>query len=322
MNITPITDFFTNVKDKISNPFFGTLIFVWLVRNWDLVYSIFNFDKDYPLQNRISYIQAYINAKSIFEEVLINIGLTLILIVAGYLLIILTRSISTLAEFRIMPFLTQKIISNKVVFREQYEETSRERDEYSERYEQQRIQVRELSKQFDEISENFKKQSELVTMQTSEINKLEEERKLQTNQIEKQNREIEDLKKDSRLKEDKLLKRENDLDLARLLLKEYSKNFDYLLTDRGITLLLNNLDEFPQVDSIYQDLVQKNLINSFIEVYSFLERGGGAMSDRALNEMMHLGLVIGNQDEHIIAPIGKIIYKLIETLRSIGKLDN
>ena len=57
MDIT--SSFFDNIKDKTTNPFFGTLIFVWLVRNWDLVYTVFNFDSDCNLEDKKEFIRKY-----------------------------------------------------------------------------------------------------------------------------------------------------------------------------------------------------------------------------------------------------------------------
>lgn len=44
--------FVDNIKQKTTNPFFGTLILVWLVRNWELIYTLFNFDKDWLLSDK------------------------------------------------------------------------------------------------------------------------------------------------------------------------------------------------------------------------------------------------------------------------------
>ncbi len=33
-----------NVLQKTTNPFFGTLIAIWLVHNWQFIYTIFNFE--------------------------------------------------------------------------------------------------------------------------------------------------------------------------------------------------------------------------------------------------------------------------------------
>lgn len=175
MNLTPITDFFSNVKDKITNPFFGTLIFVWVYRNWDLVYTFFNFDEKTKLDDKIKYFKQYFSNKNFWQEALFNIGFTLLLIIIGYFLIIVTRAFSIFVEFQIMPRLTKQIVSKNTVTKELYDEVKAERDDYSDKYEVQRKQVRVLSRDYDEISENYKKSSTRIAEQSTRINTLENE---------------------------------------------------------------------------------------------------------------------------------------------------
>lgn len=310
MNLTPITDFFSNIKDKISNPFFGTLLFVWLIRNWDLVYSIFNFDSKTTLSEKISFIQTYINKNYSIKEVLINVGITLILILAGYLLIILTRSISTFAEFRIMPFLTQKIISDKVVFKKDYDNVKYERDEYSDRYEEQRAQVRLLSKQFDEISENYKKQSVSITENTTTINRLEREVLIKDQTLNSQNKNISEqqINIDSLEAENDRITKE--IKFERKKINTYSEQFYYLFSDENKEFWIENIDRFPEIKNMYQRLLDENKLNMFIAVYRFLTHGG-SISGEALDKMYELGLVLRNDKEtEYITPLATIIYKL------------
>ncbi|MCT2562090.1 hypothetical protein [Chryseobacterium herbae] len=194
MDFTPITDFFTNIKEKVSNPFFGTLILVSIARNWLLVYSVFNFDEKTTLNNKIKFITEYLSGQNIIIEALINIGITLSIILIGYLLVISVRTLSTFIEFKIMPWITQKVISDKVVFKEEYDNIKDDRDQYSERYEIQRQKVRELSSDFDTISENYKMQGHLVVQQTTKINELETFANEFDNELSQKKQEINTLK--------------------------------------------------------------------------------------------------------------------------------
>lgn len=45
-----------NIKGKTTNPFFGTLILVWIFHNWRLIYSIFNFDTSSNLDTSVMSI--------------------------------------------------------------------------------------------------------------------------------------------------------------------------------------------------------------------------------------------------------------------------
>lgn len=310
MNLTPVTDFFSNIKDKISNPFFGTLIFVWLIRNWNLVYSIFNFDSKTTLKEKIFFIQNYINQNYSICEVLINIVITLILIIVGYLLVILTRSISTFAEFRVMPFITQKIISDKVVFKDDYDNVKSERDEYSDRYEEQRAQVRFLSKQFDEISENYKNQSALITENTTTINRLERDVLTKDQTINIQNKNINEQKitiESLKAENDRFSK---DIEFERKRINTYSEQFHFLFTDENKKFWIENIDKFPVIRNMYQRLIDEDKLNMFIAVYRFLTQGG-SIGGEAFDQMNEFGLVLRNDKEtEYITPLATIIYKL------------
>ena len=76
-----IESFVDNIKQKTTNPFFGTLILVWLVRNWELVYTLFNFDNDCTLSDKKQFIRDYYVSKFFWKELLLNIGIALCLMI-------------------------------------------------------------------------------------------------------------------------------------------------------------------------------------------------------------------------------------------------
>ena len=41
-----LVSFKDNFKEKTRNPFLGTYLIVWLIRNWELIYTLFNFDQN------------------------------------------------------------------------------------------------------------------------------------------------------------------------------------------------------------------------------------------------------------------------------------
>lgn len=125
-----LSSFFDNIKEKTTNPFFGTLIFVWLVRNWELVFTLFNFDKDCTLENKKAFIQSYYYDKKIWEEILINIGIALALMLLAYLLIIISRVIVNITNHNITPRLNELTVSKLVVNKTRFETVRKSRDEY------------------------------------------------------------------------------------------------------------------------------------------------------------------------------------------------
>ena len=148
MDFTPVNDFFSNIKDKLTNPFFGTLIFVWLIRNWILVYTFFNFDSQKTLDEKIAIIKDHLKAKDFLIDLGICAWHALLFMIAGYIIIMITRGISMYVEHNAMPWITKKVISKNYVLKEEYDIASDERDDYFKKYEEERKKVRESSKDY------------------------------------------------------------------------------------------------------------------------------------------------------------------------------
>ncbi|MBS1619337.1 MAG: hypothetical protein JST76_12505, partial [Bacteroidetes bacterium] len=47
-------------SERIKSPFVTSFIFVWSVKNWILLYTIFNFDSSYSLNSKTEFIKDYI----------------------------------------------------------------------------------------------------------------------------------------------------------------------------------------------------------------------------------------------------------------------
>lgn len=175
MDLSPVNDFFTNIKDKLTNPFFGTLIFVWLTRNWILVYTIFNFDKEHNLETKINFIKNYLSNQHFIGELLVNIGLTIIFMIAGYLLVAGTKVLSVWIEYKVMPYFTSKVTSDKIVPKEDYEKAVDERQNYFKRYEEERNSVRRISDNYDDLQNNFNSLSDNYQTLTENFKKTSAE---------------------------------------------------------------------------------------------------------------------------------------------------
>ena len=55
-----VNSFFSNIKDKLTNPYFGTLIIVLIIHHWDLIFGVFNFDEGFTLDKKLEFINNYI----------------------------------------------------------------------------------------------------------------------------------------------------------------------------------------------------------------------------------------------------------------------
>lgn len=74
-----------SVKDRFTNPFLGTFLFVWIVRNWSLVYGLFIFDKACDMIYKLNYVKEHFKNYRVLEEFKINLLWTLGIVVLVYL---------------------------------------------------------------------------------------------------------------------------------------------------------------------------------------------------------------------------------------------
>lgn len=175
MNLTPINDFFSNVKEKITNPFFGTLIVVWLIDNWELVYTLFNFDNDCTLIDKKRFIWEYYQNRSALLDLFCNILYSITALTIGYILVLITRTISNWFELTAWPFLTKRTVSKNIVHRDTYDALEKERDEYFTISSKTRIDLREITKQYDSLLDIYRLQNKTMQEQAEQVKKLNED---------------------------------------------------------------------------------------------------------------------------------------------------
>ncbi len=59
-----------------GSPFGGTYIFIWLICNWKIPFSLFNFDRSYHLTEKISFLNSYIVDKGYWNVFFVPVGYT------------------------------------------------------------------------------------------------------------------------------------------------------------------------------------------------------------------------------------------------------
>ncbi|CAM3968162.1 hypothetical protein FLCU109888_11490 [Flavobacterium cucumis] len=303
MTLEPVNDFFSNIKEKLTNPFFSTLIFVWLVRNWELVYSIFNFDECYTLETKKQFIVSYYRDKTIVEELFINIGIALLLMLLGYIMLFLTRTFTTWFDFSLMPSVTGKVITSKVVQRELYDEVFKERNEYAEKYEEQRKLVRDSSKEYDEITKNYQVQSSTVSVLTTKVNELTSENAQNMTEINRLT-----INETNLTNEIKRIKNDNSNLLDFKGFQEV-QNYQYLQIISHYRPVQTK-EHLPKiVKELYDNLVKNGLLNEFYSVAQFLTNGGD-VATKKIERMVELKAVykFKNSNEYRLTPSGNFLY--------------
>ncbi len=122
-----IKDFFVsftdNIKEKTRNPFLGTYAVVWLIRNWYVVYMVFNFDKDCTMDDKLRLISEYFESHPFWENIGINILYTFGVLLATYILLNLSRLIVNGFERNLTPWIYKVTDKSSIVTKDTYQES-------------------------------------------------------------------------------------------------------------------------------------------------------------------------------------------------------
>ncbi len=140
-----------NLKTKTTNPFFGTLIIVWIIHNWRLMYSIFNFDNNVTLDSRIEFISKYLDTSVFVFDLLICIIVSFGVLTITYLLLNLSRLIVNFSEKVITPKVYKWTDISSVVLKQDFENIKEERNRYERKFEQEREAKLKLQNDYEKL---------------------------------------------------------------------------------------------------------------------------------------------------------------------------
>lgn len=160
-----LLSFKDNFKEKTTNPFLGLYISMLFIRNWELVYSLFNFNKSMGLDEKLKYIHHYfVNGNGYVIELFLNILWAFGVLIVTYTLVNISRFIVNLFEKRLTPLIYKITDSKSIVLKSSYELLRAERDSLQNRLESEReqksrleIQIKKHEDRIDNLlSENIK----------------------------------------------------------------------------------------------------------------------------------------------------------------------
>ncbi len=297
-----LNSIFTSIKDKLTNPFFGTLILVLLIHHWELWFTIFNFDSGLLLDVKLQKIRDYAKVHFTIGQFAWDIFQAAIFMILGYLLIVATRSLVLWVEYWLWPWLTGKIISKNIVLKSEYDEVVKQRQEYFNQYEEQRKNVRDFSKIIDDQTLLIKKYQEENSEQSKAINTYLEE-------VNGLNRKSEKLQLELQTKIaafDKLAIAKDQLE------KIYEYQHMELEMFNGFfskeTNFFNSTDKFPPpILNKVVELKNNNTWSIFLKVGAYFENGG-IMSSEMLDQMIKENVVSPEGSPRMFTPLGKIIW--------------
>jgi hypothetical protein len=148
-----------NIKQKTTNPFFGTLILVWFVHNWELIYTFFNFESGRNLKNRIDYLNIHFSTIPFIKNLFVCIGITFIVLIFSFVFINLSRLIINIFDKKITPWVYKITDKSSVVLKVDYELLQTERNQLFKKVEEERA---EKLKSQGEVNKLEEKISELL----------------------------------------------------------------------------------------------------------------------------------------------------------------
>lgn len=300
-----VNSFFSNIKDKLTNPYFGTLILVLIIHHWELIFGVFNFDEGFTLDKKIEFVKSYIVNNITWKTFLLNALQAMLYMFIGYIVVVFTRSIVLFIEFGLMPFITGKIVNKNVVRRTEYDEVVKEREQYFDQYEEQRNYVRNFSKTIDEQTEQLKQKDENLLKQTDTISET-------ITKLDSTKKELESAKNESSKKSlqiDSLKNSIVSLEKENGNYLEKVKGYEHLHFNEKSEDFYSTIDKFPpEILKKVQELKNDNKWKAFLQLGHFFEKGG-SIGGELLTEMIDRDLAFEREKREDLTPIGKIIYR-------------
>ena len=283
-----------------------------IIHHWELWYTLFNFDNNYKLHDKICFVNSYIDKNLTCRLFLIDVLNAIFFMFLGYLVIVGTRSLVLWVEFGLMPMITGKIINKNVVRRSEYEDVVKERESYFDQYEEQRKHLREFSKTIDEQTEELKLKDNSLIEQSSKITKTVKDLDLTKKKLE--NSESINKKNEHQValltESFDVLKKENEIKI------KYIEFFSSIFFLPESKLFYTSPDQFPPpVTEKVIELKNENEWHTFLIVANFLENGG-SISSPDLTKMIRLGVSLDRENGERLTPIGKIIWNYREVFEN------
>ena len=149
-----------NIKQKTTNPFFGTLIIVWFIHNWKLIFTFFNFESNESLNGKILFLSKYFDAKPFLIDIWNCVWITFVVLILTYLLLNLSRLIVNIFDKRLTPWIYKISDSNGIVLKSIFQKLVEERDLLSQKLENEREVKLRLQSETSRLEERIK---ELIT---------------------------------------------------------------------------------------------------------------------------------------------------------------
>lgn len=166
-----VLSFGENIRQKTTNPFFGTLILVWIVHNWKLVYTFFNFEKSAGLASRIAFLGTYLEPKPFAVDLGICLVETFCVLICSYVLLNLSRLIINFFEKIVTPWVYKVTDKSSIVLKSDYLALIENRNDLSRKLDAEIEGRRILQSKLEELENKFSKVDSPAIVSTDDDDK-------------------------------------------------------------------------------------------------------------------------------------------------------
>lgn len=150
-----IKDFFISFRDnmakKSKNPFLGIYLLVWLVRSWELVYTLLNFEKKHDLNFKINFIKTYYKENDFLISLALNILWAIALLLVTFILLNLSRLVVNLFEKNLTPWIYKISDRSSIVLKESYESLKNDYNDLEQKLDKEREAKVKLQKEIENL---------------------------------------------------------------------------------------------------------------------------------------------------------------------------
>ncbi|HRZ28627.1 MAG TPA: hypothetical protein P5295_17590 [Spirochaetota bacterium] len=141
----------SNIKNRIRNPFLGTLTLVFIIKNWELFYSLFTLDKKFDLTIRLLTLAPLIKAAFNICSLLYVIVCSLIAFIFLYFMIIISQFFLLFINRKVYPQIEQITDRNSIVTRERFDQIKNENLILHKKNEELHDDIKKMSTMRDEL---------------------------------------------------------------------------------------------------------------------------------------------------------------------------
>ncbi|WP_231706079.1 hypothetical protein [Labilibaculum antarcticum] len=151
-----------NINSKITNPFFGTLIIVWLFHNYKFIYTVFTFEKTKLPGARLNFIGTLLEPWPFIINLLWCILWAIGVLLFTYILINLTRLIVLASDDILKPWGTRLVAPYKIVQKEKFDNQVKATESIQKRYDDELEAKLHNQNKVDDLDNKLKDKQKII----------------------------------------------------------------------------------------------------------------------------------------------------------------